>query len=58
MNQDELLNFRKVSEYLTGGPFRIKSTYVPKKQREKINKLRSLVKEWMEENNSTPKRVF
>ena len=58
MEPNELINYAHVSEFLTGSKFKVRKTAPNREHDEKVNKLLSLVKNWMQENNPTPGEVF
>lgn len=42
----KVLNFRKISELLTGNPLTIRSNYIPKPYRADIKELELLISKW------------
>lgn len=45
--QDQLINWRALSRLLTGGSESVRSYKVPKVHEQKVNRLRELIREWI-----------
>lgn len=54
MNPQDLINFRKVSELLTGNYQSIRSNNCPKKYQEAVRELTDFVKDWKERHEKKP----
>ena len=55
-NLDQLINWRALSRFLIGGSEGIRSNAIPKKHQEKVEKLRTFIKGWMEQQEKENKQ--
>jgi len=48
----DIINFRVISEMLTGNPDTIRSNRIPKKYLDKVKELQTLIDYWISKNKS------